>query len=151
MNEKSSNLFPIRSLKRASTKRFDFLSIDPDYFENQNCLSCRKASIQGKILYENANNYLTEFLDIETLFLNYQEVDMLKKILFDMDQRKIFEFLARLSNLPNIFSLIDKNQKLDLINNSDDSEIFRIYERIIERGDKNDLKLMKFSKNFFTN
>ena len=151
MNEKSSNVFPLRTLKRSQSKKFDFLSLDSDFFETETCFCCKKKNIPGKILYKNANNYFTEFLDIETLFVNYQELDMLKKILFDMDQRKIFEFLARLSNLPNIFSLIDKNQKLDLINNSDDSEIFRIYERIIERGDKNDLKLMKFSKNFFTN
>jgi len=151
MNEKSSNLFPIRSLKRASTKRFDFLSIDPDYFENQNCLSCRKASIQGKILYENANNYLTEFLDIETLFLNYQEVDMLKKILFDMDQRKIFEFLSRLSNLPKVFSVINRNEKGDLFENYNEFEIFRILEQMIERGDENDLRLINFSKKFFKN
>ena len=151
MNEKSSNLFPIRSLKRASTKRFDFLSIDPDYFENQNCLSCRKASIQGKILYENANNYLTEFLDIETLFLNYQEVDMLKKILFDMDQRKIFEFLSRLSNLPKVFSVMNRNEKGDLFENYNEFEIFRILEQMIERGDENDLRLINFSKKFFKN
>ena len=151
MNEKSSNLFPIRSLKRASTKRFDFLSIDPDYFENQNCLSCRKASIQGKILYENANNYLTEFLDIETLFLNYQEVDMLKKILFDMDQRKMFEFLSRLSNLPKVFSVINRNEKGDLFENYNEFEIFRILEQMIERGDENDLRLINFSKKFFKN
>ena len=151
MNEKSSNLFPIRSLKRASTKRFDFLSIDPDYFENQNCLSCRKASIQGKILYENANNYLKEFLDIETLFLNYQEVDMLKKILFDMDQRKIFEFLSRLSNLPKVFSVINRNEKGDLFENYNEFEIFRILEQMIERGDENDLRLINFSKKFFKN
>ena len=127
------------------------MSIDPDYFENQNCLSCRKASIQGKILYENANNYLTEFLDIETLFLNYQEVDMLKKILFDMDQRKIFEFLSRLSNLPKVFSVINRNEKGDLFENYNEFEIFRILEQMIERGDENDLRLINFSKKFFKN
>ena len=151
IKEKSSNLLPHLSLKRAISKKFDFLSLDSEFFEKETCVCCRKKSIQGKILYENANNYLSEFLDIETLFINYQEVDMLKKILFDLDQRKLFEFLARLSNLPNIFSVYDKNEKVNLIDNNQNSEIFRILERIIERGNKNDLMIIKFIKNLFNN
>ena len=155
MNEKSKNnednLFSIQTLERAKTMKFDFLSLDPQFFEKEICLRYRKTHVLGKILYKNANNYFSEFLDIETLFINYQEVDMLKKILFDLDQRKLFEFLARLSNLPNIFSVYDKNEKLDLLENNHGSEIFRILERIIERGNKNDSKLIKFTKNFFEN
>ena len=155
MNENSSkdnkdSTFPIKILKRIKTKKFDFLSIDPDYFEKEMCISCRKGSILGEILYENANNYFSEFLDIETLFLNYQEVDMLKKIFFDYDQRRLFEFLSRFSNLPNIFSLTDRKTNVDLFDDNG-SEIFRIFERLIERANENDLKLIKLSNIFFKN
>ena len=151
MNEKSSNVFPLRTLKRSQSKKFDFLSLDSDFFETETCYCCKKKNIPGKILYKNANNYFTEFLDIETLFVNYQELDMLKKILFDMDQRKIFEFLSRLSNLPKVFSVMNRNEKGDLFENYNEFEIFRILEQMIERGDENDLRLINFSKKFFKN
>ena len=148
--EKPTNLFPSHFLMRASKNKFDFLSIDPEYFEKQFCINCKKInSVHGDILYENADNYLSEFLDIETLFINYQEVDMLKKIWFDYDQRKLFEFLARLSNLPKIFSLIDINERIDLFENDNGSEIFSVLQRMFERKRENDVKLIKFTEKIF--
>ena len=75
---------------------------------------------------------------------------MLKKILFDYDQRRLFEFLSRFSNLPNIFSLTDRKTNVDLFDDNG-SEIFRIFERLIERANENDLKLIKLSNIFFKN
>ena len=149
--QNKDNIFSIQTLKRAKVNRFDFLSIDSAYFEKEICPACKKKSVLGKNLYKNANNYFSEFLDIETLFVNYQEVDMLKKILFDHDQRKLFVFLSKLSNLPNIFSSIDKNENVDLLDNFNCSEIINLFQRINERSNENDIKLIHFSKNLLKN
>ena len=74
---------------------------------------------------------------------------MLKKIWFDYDQRKLFEFLARLSNLPKIFSLIDINERIDLFENDNGSEIFSVLQRMFERKRENDVKLIKFTEKIF--
>ena len=146
---KKENFFQLKKLKRAESKKFDFLSLETDYFDNENCNCFSNKSVSGEILYENANNYLTEFLDIQTLFNNYQEVEMLKKFLFDYDQRKLFEILAKLSNLPNVFSLVDSSEKVDLLDKDDNQLLFTILDRINERSNEYDLKMTNCLRHLF--
>ena len=148
------DLLALKKLARTKTKKFNYLKLDHAYFELEFCFCCPKKKSQlGEILYENANNYLTEFLDIQTLFKNYQEVDMLKRFFFDFDQKRLFEILSKLTNLPNVFSDVDY-ENLDLIENYDKNnipELLEILTRTKKRANEFDFKILKHFNNLFTN
>ena len=94
-------------LARSKKTKFDFLLLDKDFFENDLCLCCisdKTKRKRGKILHDNADRKIIEFLDIETLFSKYQELDMMKKLLFDDNQIKLFETLSKITNLSIVFS-----------------------------------------------
>ena len=74
---------------------------------------------------------------------------MLKKFLFDNDQRKLFEILAKLSNLPNVFSLVDSSEKVDLLDKDDNQLLFTILDRINERSNEYDLKMTNCLRHLF--
>ena len=126
-------------------EKFDYSSLDPAYFEFDFCFCCCKKSNNdiSEILYKNANNYLTEFMDIDTLFVKYREFDMIKKIFFDIDQRKLFEILAKMNNIQKVFSNFDED-KNDLFENNDDIDhLLQLIKKVKERGNEYDLKIIQ--------
>ena len=135
-------------LVSTKSNKFDFLLLDEAYFEYGICDCCWKKKKQkeiGDILYKNADNYLIEFLGIETLFAKYQELDMIKKLMFDNQQTNLFEILSKLTNLAIIFSASNKQHENDLfdINNKVSVELFLNLDKIKKRGNQMDLKLLE--------
>ena len=141
-------------LVSTKSNKFDFLLLDEAYFEYGICDCCWKKKKQkeiGDILYKNADNYLIEFLGIETLFAKYQELDMIKKLMFDNQQTNLFEILSKLTNLAIIFSANNKQNENDLfdINNKISSELFLNLDKIKKRGNQMDLKLLESYESLF--
>ena len=140
-------------LKRSHVRNYDYLSLDEIYFQNDLLFCCSKSkNEEGAILYQKAHNYLAEFLDVQTLFNYYQELEMLKKILFDHDEKTLFEILSHLKSLHKIFILDERKQ--GMFNNYDDAEVdklFKIIKRIHMRKNENDIKILNYFKYLFKN
>ena len=135
-------------LARSKTTKFDFLLLDKDFFENDLCLCCisdKTKRKRGKILHDNADRKIIEFLDIETLFSKYQELDMMKKLLFDDNQIKLFETLSKITNLSIVFSS-KKNEFKNLFEFQDKElyeEYFKKFSKISKRRNPMDIKLLE--------
>ena len=143
--ERKQNLKGNHQLISEKIEKFDYSSLDPAYFEFDFCFCCCK-KINNDIsetLYECANNYLTEFMDIKTLFVKYQEFDMIKKIFFDEDQMKLFEILAKMINIKKVFSNFNEEKK-DFFENIDDIDhLFKLIKKVKQRGNEFDLKIIE--------
>ena len=140
-------------LKRSHVRNYDYLSLDESYFQDDlfNCCS-KSRKDEGVIYYEKAHNYLAEFLDIQTLFNYYREFEMLKKILFDHDQKTLFEILSYLKSLHKIFIDYEKKQELfQNYNQTEVDEIFNIMKRICARNNDQDSKILQSFKFMFKN
>ena len=140
-------------LKRSHVRNYDYLSLDESYFQDDlfNCCS-KSRKDEGVIYYEKAHNYLAEFLDIQTLFNYYREFEMLKKILFDHDQKTLFEILSHLKSLHKIFIDYEKKQELfQNYNQTEVDEIFNIMKRICARNNDQDSKILQSFKFMFKN
>ena len=135
-------------LARSKKTKFDFLLLDKDFFENDLCLCCisdKTKRKRGKILHDNADRKIIEFLDIETLFSKYQELDMMKKLLFDDNQIKLFETLSKITNLSIVFSS-KKNEFKNLFEFQDKElyeEYFKKFSKISKRRNPMDIKLLE--------
>ena len=127
---------------------FDFLLLEKAYLENDIyfCGSCNKNDRNiGEILYENADRKIAEFLDIETLFAKYRELDMIKNLLFDDKQIILFEIISKLANLSAVFSKNNDEIKdlLDFEDKKLEEEYFRNLSTIRKRGNEMDLKILE--------
>ena len=135
-------------LARSKTTKFDFLLLDKDFFENDLCLCCisdKTKRKRGKILHDNADRKIIEFLDIETFFSKYQELDMMKKLLFDDNQIKLFETLSKITNLSIVFSS-KANEFKNLFEFQDKElyeEYFKKFSKISKRRNPMDIKLLE--------
>jgi hypothetical protein len=108
---------------------------------------CKKD--KGTILYENADEHLSEFLDIQTLFVRYEEIDMLKNFLFDTKQKKLFEILAKLYNIKQFFSEITGEKDIFEYEQKDMSDLIDSIKEMKSRGTQIDIKILDhFSKVF---
>ena len=122
--------------------------LDKDFFENDLCLCCisdKTKRKRGKILHDNADRKIIEFLDIETLFSKYQELDIMKKLLFDDNQIKLFETLSKITNLSIVFSS-KKNEFKNLFEFQDKElyeEYFKKFSKISKRRNPMDIKLLE--------
>ena len=102
-------------------------------------------------MYFNAEEHLSKFLDIKTLFEKYQEIEMLKELLFERSQKEVFEVLSKLNNIRNFFSDIEEEENEMFIHYSRESYI-NLYDSLKEmklRGNNYDLKLLDFFKSIF--
>ena len=140
----------IKILKRSHLKNYDFLNTDESYFQDNLFFCCSKSrNEEVTIFYENAHNYLAEFLDIQTLFNYYREFEMLKKILLDHYQKTLFETLSQIKSLHKIFSIIKKVQ--DILQNYNQTEVHKLFKNIerIRGGKKEyDSKILNSFKFF---
>ena len=131
-------------------KNYDFLNTDESYFQDNLFFCCSKSrNEEVTIFYENAHNYLAEFLDIQTLFNYYREFEMLKKILLDHYQKTLFETLSQIKSLHKIFSIIKKVQ--DILQNYNQTEVHELFKNIerIRGGKKEyDSKILNSFKFF---
>ena len=132
-------------LARSKTTKFDFLLLDKDFFENDLCLCCisdKTKRKRGKILHDNADRKIIEFLDIETLFSKYQELDMMKKLLFDDNQIKLFETLSKITNLSIVFSS-KKNEYKNLLEFQDKELYEEYFQKLSKRRNPMDIKILE--------
>lgn len=67
-------------------------------------LSSRKTLNSGKEI-ENSEKYLLEYTDIKKIISRLQDIDKMKNILFDENQRMFFDLIPK----PKIENLYDKN------------------------------------------
>ena len=132
-------------LARSKKTKFDFLLLDKDFFENDLCLCCisdKTKRKRGKILHDNADRKIIEFLDIETLFSKYQELDMMKKLLFDDNQIKLFETLSKITNLSIVFSS-KKNEFKNLLEFQDKELYEEYFQKLSKRRNPMDIKILE--------
>ena len=100
---------------------------------------------RGRIIHENVDRKIAEFLDIETLFSKYQDLDMMKKLLFDNKQMKLFEALSVITHLSIVFSS-EKNESKDQIDFQEKDfheEYFRNLSEITKRRNPMDMKILE--------
>ena len=132
-------------LARSKTTKFDFLLLDKDFFENDLCLCCisdKTKRKRGKILHDNADRKIIEFLDIETLFSKYQELDMMKKLLFDDNQIKLFETLSKITNISIVFSS-KKNEFKNLLEFQDKELYEEYFQKLSKRRNPMEIKILE--------
>ena len=132
-------------LARSKKTKFDFLLLDKDFFENDLCLCCisdKTKRKRGKILHDNADRKIIEFLDIETLFSKYQELDIMKKLLFDDNQIKLFETLSKITNLSIVFSS-KKNEFKNLLEFQDKELYEEYFQKLSKRRNPMDIKILE--------
>jgi len=132
-------------LARSKKTKFDFLLLDKDFFENDLCLCCisdKTKRKRGKILHDNADRKIIEFLDIETLFSKYQELDMMKKLLFDDNQIKLFETLSKITNLSIVFSS-KKNEFKNLLEFQDKELYEEYFQKLSKRRNPMEIKILE--------
>ena len=132
-------------LARSKKTKFDFLLLDKDFFENDLCLCCisdKTKRKRGKILHDNADRKIIEFLDIETFFSKYQELDMMKKLLFDDNQIKLFETLSKITNLSIVFSS-KKNEFKNLLEFQDKELYEEYFQKLSKRRNTMDIKILE--------
>ena len=132
-------------LARSKKTKFDFLLLDKDFFENDLCLCCisdKTKRKRGKILHDNADRKIIEFLDIETLFSKYQELDIMKKLLFDDNQIKLFETLSKITNISIVFSS-KKNEFKNLLEFQDKELYEEYFQKLSKRRNPMDIKILE--------
>ena len=132
-------------LARSKKTKFDFLLLDKDFFENDLCLCCisdKTKRKRGKILHDNADRKIIEFLDIETLFSKYQELDMMKKLLFDDNQIKLFETLSKITNISIVFSS-KKNEFKNLLEFQDKELYEEYFQKLSKRRNPMEIKILE--------
>ena len=139
------------NLYRKKKSEFDISNIESDFdygfgnFLRSCCVNDRKTEI-----YNFATEHLEISLDIETLIQKYNEIDMLKKFIFDSKQIRMFETLARFVHAKNFFSSIEDKENI-----FKDYDSVRVEESIkdvkdlIKRGSIKDKRLLLRFKNLF--
>ena len=90
-------------------------------------------------------------IDFETLIEKYNEIDMLKKFIFDDKQIEMFETVSKFSNVQNFFSSIDietenvfKDYEKERV-----EELFHKVNELINRNSKKDVKLISKLRDLF--
>ena len=103
------------------------------------------------LIYKYASESLDNSIDIETLITKNNEVDMIKKFLFDENQIKIFDTLSRFTTVTKFFTEIkESNENISQENNSEKiNQILKNINHLQKRGSKKDKKFISFFKDLF--
>jgi hypothetical protein len=113
-----------------------------NFFET--CLPCLSKKRTNNI-YSMAVSHLEEFLDIETLFHKYKEVDMLKEYIFDEKQIKMFEVLSKFSHAKKFFS---KSSTDFNFQDGHKDELIKIVLELNERKNEKDVWILQNFRTF---
>jgi|LauGreDrversion4_2_1035121.scaffolds.fasta_scaffold951609_2 hypothetical protein len=102
-----------------------------------------------KKIYDFADENFERLLDFETLFTKYSEIEILKRLLLDSKQIKLFEFISKLNHLRTFYTKLDENETF-LFKDYKDIKYQEIVENIEELGSREQSKDIKLI-NFLTN
>ena len=114
-----------------------------DYF-NQLCKNQSKRTI----LYGYGIKNLTEILDIRNYLKNHLEINLIKQVLFDEYQSKIFNTISPVIGFKLMFEDNSKNKVINLseYNKIEFNDFFDFLVKILERKNIVDKKILDFIK-----
>ena len=133
--------------------QFDFTNLESDF--NYNFCDCFRSCFCYKDrkteIYDFASEHLDIQMDFETLIEKYNEIDMLKKFIFDDKQIQMFKIISKFSNVHNFFSSIDKEEE-NVFKDYEKERVEQMFDKIkdlIQRNSKKDGKLISKLRDLF--
>ena len=90
-------------------------------------------------------------MDFETLIEKYNEIDTLKKFIFDDKQIQFFEIVSKFKNVQNFFSSIDKEEE-NVFKDYEKERVEELFDNVkdlIKRNSKKDGKLISKLRDLF--
>ena len=106
------------------------------------CIKDRKSET-----YKLATDNLDTYLDIKTLFDKYSEISMMKELIFNPKQSKLFDILSKFINLKHLFhnedSIVEEDENISI------AEILVDIKELETKGTKYDKKLLANLKLLF--
>ena len=132
-------------LSLSSKKKFlfDVRNLDSD-LDFKFCTSLRSICIRDRAseIYNLATENLDYILDVGTLFEKYSEISMIKELIFDQNQGKLFEMLSKFINVKQLFQYMSDDSDTEENESNNNEEMFKIVKELEIRGSKFDKKLL---------
>ena len=128
-------IFDVRNLE--SSLDFNFTT-----FFRSLCINDKKSET-----YKLATDNLDTYLDIKTLFDKYSEISMMKELIFNPMQSKLFDTLSKFINLKHLLhyedSIVEEDENINI------AEILSVIKELETKGSKYDKKLLANLKLLF--
>ena len=100
-------------------------------------------------IYHYAEENFERLLDFETLFTKYSEIEILKRLILDSKQIKLFEIISKLNHLRTFYTKMDEEETHIFRDYKDikHQEIVENIEELASREQSKDIKLINFLAN----